>query len=66
MIMLLVILCKIHKTTENVSKKYFNWNRIMYCNLICLQVFPANPSTKRFFFVYFTLILHKYVTKSTI
>jgi hypothetical protein len=66
MIMLLVILYKLHKTQENVSKKYIYWNRIMYCYPLSLQVCPANPSTKRIFFVNFTLILHKYVTKGAI
>ena len=53
MIMLLEILCMLHNTSENVSKKYLYWNRIIYCNPICLQVCPTNPSTKLFFFCLF-------------
>ena len=44
MIMLRVILYNLHKTSENVSKKYFNWNRIMYCNL---RVLVGKPEGKR-------------------
>jgi hypothetical protein len=41
-------------------------SRIIYCDTVCSQVYPAKPSTRRILLVYYKrrLILHKCVTKS--